>query len=129
MRILGIDYGRRKIGLAIADGPLAEPWKVFRYEDVDEVIKKVIQVIKVERIERVVVGISEGEMGRESKDFSLSLSISLRIPVKTFDETLTTQEAQRLSIEAGITRSKRKELEDAYAACVMLQSYLEVNHV
>ena len=135
MRILGIDYGRRKIGLAIADGPLAEPWKVFRYEDVDEVIKKVIQVIKVERIERVVVGISEGEMGRESKKFSLSLSQSLpaqaglKIPVETFDETLSTQDAQELSRAAGIKRKKRKELEDAYAAAVMLQSYLEVNHV
>ena len=129
MRILGIDYGRRKIGLAFSEGKLAEPLKILRYSDIKILREEIKKTVKEHNIEKIVVGVSEGKMGEESKDFSLSLSISLRIPVKTFDETLTTQEAQRLSIEAGITRSKRKELEDAYAACVMLQSYLEVNHV
>ncbi len=125
MRILGIDYGRKKIGLATAEGQLAEPWKVIRVESVKEALKEVIEVIKVIQVEKVVVGISEGEMGRESKKFSLGLGNTLKIPVETFDETLSTQEAQKLSISAGLKRSKRKSLEDAYAATIMLQSYID----
>lgn len=127
MRILGIDYGRKKIGMAVASGFLAEPYKILRYEDIKILSEKIGEIIRDEKIEKVVVGVSEGEMGRESKKFSLSLREKLRIPVETFDETLSTQEAQTLSIEAGLKRAKRKALEDAYAASVMLQSYLDSN--
>lgn len=125
MRMLGIDYGRKKIGLAIASGFLVEPHKILRYEDIKILSEKIGEIIKDEKIEKIVVGVSEGEMGRESKKFSLNLRKTLGIPVETFDETLSTQEAQTLSIEAGIKRKKRRGLEDAYAAAVMLQSYLE----
>ena len=126
-KFLGVDYGRRKIGLAIADGPLAEPLKVVRVSPVGGVVSEVARVVEVENVEKVVVGISEGVMGEESKDFSLSLSRELDIPVETFDETLTTQDAQKMAIEAGISRKKRKSLEDAFAATLMLQSYLDAN--
>lgn len=125
MKIIGIDYGRKKMGLAISEGILAEPYKVIRYENVDEAIEKIRK--ETEKIDKVVVGISEEEMGEESKEFSNRLRENLSIPVETFDETLTTQEAQRLGIEAGIKRKKRKEMEDAYAAAVVLQSYLDKN--
>lgn len=127
MKILGIDYGRKKIGMAIADGPLAEPWKIVKYSQVEEVIKRLSYLVAENEIDKIVVGISEGEMGEESKEFSLNLSKKLDIPVETFDETLSTQEAQRLSIEAGIKRKKRRGLEDAYAASVVLQSYIDSN--
>lgn len=122
MRILGIDYGRRKIGLAIAEGPLAEPLRVIQYSDIKMLGEKIGKIIKELRIEKVVVGVSEGEMGEESKKFAQSLG------AETFDETLTTHEAQKLSRLAGIKRKKRKSMEDAFAAAIMLQSYLE-NHV
>lgn len=126
MRILGIDYGRKKIGLAVADGPLAEPWKTVRVKSSKEAVEKVSRVAQVSKISRVVVGISEGVMAEETEKFVSAIRDRLLpIEVETFDETLTTQEAQRLSIEAGIARSKRKSLEDAFAAAVMLQSYLE----
>lgn len=129
MRILGVDYGRRKIGLAIADGPLAEPHKVIRINSVEEAVKKVVVVVEVEKIEKLIVGISEGAMAEETNNFLSTISSTLSaIPVETFDETLTTQDAQKLAIEAGISRSKRKSLEDAFAAAVMLQSYLD-SHV
>lgn len=117
------------MGLAIADGPLAEPLKVLRVDSVEEAVRKVVEVVEVEKVDKVIVGISEGEMGEESKEFSLSLSLRLKIPVETFDETLTTHDAQTLAIEAGIKREKRKALEDAFAATVMLQSYLDQTHV
>ncbi len=126
LKTLGVDYGRRKIGLAMAEGVLAEPWKVIRVENFDEAVEKVGEVIKIEKIEKVVVGVSEGEMGKESESFSLRLGEILGIPVETFDETLSTQDAQRRAIEAGIGRKKRKALEDAFAAALMLQSYLDI---
>lgn len=127
MKILGIDYGRKKIGLATATSILAEPYQVVRYETIGEAIKKIRQVIEKEEIKKIVIGISEGQMGEETKKFSQSLSLRLRLKilVETFDETLTSFDAQKMAIEAGIKRSKRKNLEDAYAATLMLQSYID----
>lgn len=119
MRILGIDYGRKKIGLAVAEGSLAEPFKVVRVNSFEDAIEKVSKEIKVSNVSKIVVGISEGEMGEESKKFAESLG------AETFDETLTSQDAQRLSIEAGVSRKKRKGMEDAFAAAIMLQNYLD----
>ena len=124
MRILGIDYGKKKIGLAVSDGPLAEPLKVIRFKTKEEAIKKVEEVVKVEQVEQLVVGVSEGKMGEESKRFGEKLKRTLDIAVEFQDETLSSIEAQRLSIEAGIKRKKRKEMEDAYSAALILQNYL-----
>ena len=74
---------------------------------------------------KVVVGISEGKMGEEARAFSLSLRKILSIPIDTFDETLTTQDAQKKAIEAGVKRKRRKGLEDAYAAAIILENYLD----
>jgi putative Holliday junction resolvase len=119
MKILGIDYGRRKIGLAIGENGLSEPFKVVGVESFDDAITKIKKVIELEKAVEVVVGVSEGEMGEESRQFAESLGAN------TFDETLTSQDAQRLSIEAGVGRKKRKGMEDAYAAAIMLQNYLD----
>lgn len=114
MRILGIDYGRSKIGLAIAEGSLAEPWKVVKPGDVKGILEQ-------EKFDKIVVGVSEGVMGEESKKFAEALS------AETFDETLSTQDAQRLSREAGINQKKRRGMEDAFAASIMLQNYLDTH--
>lgn len=114
MKILGIDYGRSKIGLAVAEGSLAAPWKVVKTGELKKILGK-------EKFDRMVVGVSEGRMGEEQKRFAENIS------AETFDETLTTKEAQRLSLEAGISRKKRRRLEDAFAATIMLQSYLDSN--
>ena len=129
MRILGIDYGRRKIGLAFSEGKLAEPFGVIRYSDTKILEEKLKKIVEENRIEKVVVGVSEGQMADETKKFISVISHKLSVQIETFDETLTTHEAQELSIKANIKRKRRKELEDAYAACVMLQLYLEINYV
>jgi len=125
MRILGIDYGRKKIGLAFSAGSLAEPLKVVHFNSQREATGKVSQVANVEKVEKVVVGVSEGQMGQEAKEFGKKLSKVLKAKVDFADETLTSVTAQRLSIAAGIGKKKRRRLEDAFAACVMLQSYLD----
>lgn len=126
MKLLGIDYGRRKIGLATAVTMLAEAYGVIRAETIQEAVNKIKKTVETEKITKVVVGISEGQMAQETKQFVRQLEKAINLPVVFQDETLSTQEAQRLAIEAGIRRKKRKELEDAFTAAVILQSYLDL---
>lgn len=132
MSILGIDYGKKKIGLALSEGGLAlhrsgtglaVPYGVLRlpWEDA---VRKITDIAKKEGIDRIVMGVCEQET-QEGKRFTDELKKTLGIPIDLWDEALTTQEAQRLAIEAGIPRKKRKRMEDAFAAAIMLQSYLE----
>ncbi len=127
-KFLGIDYGRSKIGLAISEGFLAEPLEVIRDSDTRILRKKMKEIVDKNKIEKIVIGISEGEMAKETMQFLSTIRSTLpNIPVETHDETLSTQDAQRLAIEAHLPRGKRKSLEDAFAAAVMLQSYLDAH--
>ena len=131
MKILGLDYGRKKIGLALGDTEtkFTEPLSVIRFKSFEEAMEKVLSAFSKipadEKGDRIVVGISEGVIARETKEFGKTLEAKLKIPVVFQDETLTTQEAQELSIKAGIKRKKRKMMEDAYSAALILQSYLD----
>ena len=137
MRILGIDYGKKKIGLSIAYSPIAEPHKVVRFKSEEEALEKVSEVLKAspakspsgiqagKQVDLIVVGVSEGKMGKESRKFGNKLEEKLKIPVVFQDETLTTREAQELSRKAGVRRKKRRGLEDAYSATLILQRYLD----
>jgi putative Holliday junction resolvase len=125
MKILGIDYGDKKIGLALAENILAEPYIVLHYSSLSEVIKKIVKIITDEQIEKVVIGISENQSADKTEIFTNYLKKSVSLPIVFHDETLSTKEAQELSIIARINRKKRKEMEDAYAAAVILQSYLD----
>jgi putative Holliday junction resolvase len=127
MKILGIDYGRKKIGLALAESMIAEPFMVLRFDDFQSALEKLTKLIETEKIEKVVMGISEGEMERETRDFSERLGKAISVPLEFENETLSTFEAQKKAIEAGVGRKKRKSLEDAFAASVVLQSYLDTN--
>lgn len=126
MRLLGIDFGKKKIGLATSEGSLAEPHSVVRYEDEKALLEKIKAVIDKENIDKLIVGVSEGRSAEEARDFGGKLK-DLGCEVVFFDETLSTVSAQELSREAGIGRKKRKALEDAFAASVMLQSFLDSN--
>ena len=112
--------------MAISEGKVAEPLYVIRYSDTKILEQKIKKIIESEKIEKVVVGISEGQMAEETKKFLNAIRYTLLpVPIDTFDETLSTHDAQRASIEAGIKRKKRKSMEDAYAAATMLQGYLD----
>jgi len=123
---LGIDFGRAKIGLAVSEGLLAEPYSVVRYEDEKELLEKIKVLVDKEKIDKVVVGVSEGKSAEEATSFGEKLR-ELGLEIIFFDETLSTVSAQELSREAGMKRKKRKALEDAFAASVMLQSFLDSN--
>lgn len=126
MKILGVDFGLKKVGLAVSEGFLAEPISVVRYEGFNDLIEKLGKVILDNKTEKIVVGISENKMAQETEKFiSLLRSKFPTIQVDTYDETLSTKEAQAMAIQAGIKRKKRKEMEDAYAATLMLNNYLD----
>jgi putative Holliday junction resolvase len=125
-KVLGIDYGKRKIGLASATTTLAEVYGVIRFETIEEAIKKIRKVVEKEDIKKIVIGVSEGEMAQDTRKFARVLKKQLNLPVAFQDETLSTKVAEELSIQAGIKRNKRRKLEDAYAAAVILQDYLNL---
>lgn len=124
MRTLGIDFGKSKVGLAICEVDLPYPFGVLKFRSEEDLLEKILKIVEEEKIERVVVGVSEGKMGEEASIFADKLKESLSVPVVLQDETLTTHDAKYLSIEAGISRKKRKKMEDAYAACLILEKYL-----
>lgn len=124
-KFLGIDYGRSKVGIAIGVNGFAEPLKVIHYKDLDSLKDDIKKTVDDEGVGMVIVGISEGDMGKESLEFSKDLSKFLDIQVGTFDETLTTRDAKNISMAIGVKRKKRQEMEDAYAASLILQNYLD----
>ena len=127
MKILGVDFGRAKIGLALGDtnSRLADPLRVIRYQSPEDVLEKIAQIVESEQIEKIVVGVADGKVAKQSREFGNQLQVRTHTPVIFQDETLTTLDAQKLSIEAGIKRGKRRKLEDAYSAALILQTWLD----
>lgn len=122
MKILGIDYGEAKIGLAISEGKIASPIGA-----IDTKIWKtgIGEICERENIERIIVGISEGKMAEKTKKFGQILEKTAGLPVEYWEETLTSKEAVKKMIEAGKARKRRKMDEHAVSACLILQDYLD----
>lgn len=126
MKLLGIDYGRSKIGLAMSGGRLAEPYQVIRYKDFDKMIAHIGRIVEKQKIENIIIGMSENEMGEEIKKFGSTIQQFNNLTmVEYFDETLSTHDAIEMSVASGMGRKKRKEMEDAFAASIMLQNYID----
>jgi putative Holliday junction resolvase len=132
-RVLGVDWGERRIGIAVSDETqtVASPYAVERCRSDQERIDTIVRYVRDLGVNRVVLGMplslsgDEGPTGRAVRRFSEQLDDELKVPLVLWDERLTTGSAQRALIEAGIRRSRRKELVDKVAASVMLQSYLD----
>jgi putative Holliday junction resolvase len=118
MNILGIDWGKSKIGLAIADGVLADPYGIIENRNWEMGISRICEEHKIEKI---VIGISEAQSGKDAREFGTKLESLVEIPVEYFDETLTTHDAL-VRMKEG---KSRKQNEDAIAAAILLQNYLD----
>lgn len=123
MKILGIDYGERRIGLAITEGVIAQPLGVER--KTQSVKRKIKELCEKEKIDKIIIGISEGRMAEETRQFGRNLQKITNLPIEFFDETLTTQQAIKSMVESGTSRKKRKQFQDAVSAALILQGYLE----
>lgn len=122
MKLLGIDYGSKKIGLAVSDGLIARPLGVIRGKSWQKEIQNLCQL---EKIDKIIIGISEGQTADKTLEFVNLLHTLVLVPTETWDETGTTQEATKGMISTGKKRSRRKKIEDAIAAALILQSYID----
>lgn len=124
MKYLGVDYGRKRIGLAISDGTFAQPLEVVKIENVQDGVNKVVGIVERQEIEQVVIGVSEGEMAEETRNFGDLIS-GMGICVSFWDETLSSKQAMERLIKGGKKKKIRKEMLDAAAAAITLQSFLD----
>lgn len=122
-KILAIDYGRVRIGLAVSYDTFAEPLKILPHTD--QIIQDLQQVIAEEQIEMIVVGISDQQMAEETKQFVASLQKVIDLPFDFIDESYSSKTVQRKMIEAGTKQSKRRQPIDHFAAAEFLQEYLD----
>ena len=120
MRILGIDWGERKIGLAISEEGLAEPLGIILISNIKN---KILDICQRQEIEKIVIGLPEGKMARKVKKIAAELAEMTGLPVEFQDETLTSHEAIVKMRQIG----KRIKQEDAISAALILQAYLEKN--
>lgn len=135
LRILGLDYGEKRIGVAISDplGVTAQPVTVIEKKDsFEQDLAEINQIIdRYPSVKEIVVGLPKsmnGEIGIQAQktlDFVKALESSLKIKITTWDERLTTVEAERMLISAGLSRQKRKKVIDKSAAALILQNYLD----
>jgi putative transcription antitermination factor YqgF len=118
MKILSVDWGQKRIGLALSYDNLAEPYGVVSsFEELSKVAKK-------EGVERVILGLPEGVHKKEVEDFGRRIQGELGIPMVFRSEVLTSRVALSKALEAGKSRKARRNL-DAASAAVLLQEYLD----
>jgi putative Holliday junction resolvase len=133
MRYLGVDLGRARIGLALADDVLrtARALRTVRRRGDDEDLEEIARVAGEYEVSRAVLGLplnmdgSEGASARLSRRFAPKLERALGVPVELFDERLTTFEADARLRERGVSAKDRREQVDAEAAAVILQGWLD----
>jgi putative Holliday junction resolvase len=127
MILLGIDYGQARVGLALAEGPLAQPIAVFKNKP--GLVEKVAALCRHQKVEKVIIGLPEGHLVSKIKEFGKKLKELVSLPVKFEPETLTTQEAIAKMIAAGKKRQARQQFKDSFAAALILQQYLDQIYV
>ncbi len=133
MRTLALDAGTKTIGVAISDptGSFATPLTVIRRAKPNGDIQRVLDLAKQYEAQRILVGMPismDGRLGEQARlveAFVAQLRKATPIAIDTFDERLTTVEAERRMREAGLSAQKRRANIDAMAATVLLQGYLD----
>ena len=137
MRYIGLDLGSVTCGVAISDplGMIARTYETVRFapDDYDSCLNRVLQIIDTEQPEKIVVGLPRhmngdiGERGEICIEFRNVLEEETGKEVILWDERLTTAAAERILIQADVSRKKRKKVIDQMAAVQILQSYLDSN--
>ncbi|AZK46574.1 Holliday junction resolvase RuvX [Paenibacillus lentus] len=133
MRIMGLDYGDRRIGVAISDifGWTAQGVEVIERRREGDEYDRIAELAGQHEVEEIVVGLpknmngSVGPRGEICKVFAEELQNRIKVPVHLWDERLTTVSAQRTLIDADVSRKKRRGIVDKMAAVLILQNYLD----
>lgn len=136
MRIMGLDFGSKTVGVAVSDSMLvtAQGLEIIRREKEDKLrrtLARIEELIEEYEVEEIVLGLpknmnaTEGERVELTRAFKEKLERRTGLPVILWDERLTTVAADKAMIEAGIRREKRKDYVDKIAAALILQGYLD----
>lgn len=136
MRIMGLDYGDKTVGVAISDemGLTAQPFETIyreRWNKLRQTCKRLEEIIIEKKVERIVVGKplnmngTEGERLERTREFIGMIERRTSLEVIELDERLTTMEADRILDMTGVAESGRKEYIDKMAAAIILQTYLD----
>ena len=133
---MGLDYGSKTIGGAVSDpmGLTAQGLEIIRREEENKLrksLRRIEELVKEYQVEEIVLGFPKnmnntiGERAEKSLQLKETLERRLGLPVIMWDERLTTVEADRTLIEAGVRRENRKKYVDMIAAVFILQGYLD----
>lgn len=117
---LGLDFGTSKVGVAKGIGKVAQPLVILANKG--DIFSQISQLVALHRVAKVIVGISEGKTAQQTQQFIDRLRTKLCVPVLSFDETLSTKQALKI---IGQARGQRPRQDDAIAAAVMLQEWLD----
>ena len=137
MKVLGLDYGEARIGVAVSDilGMLATPLDTICEKDREKQLEKVLQVIKNNNVEKLVVGYPKhmdgtvGHRAQYTEEFAEEVAQMAGIPYIMWDERLSSTEAHRILESGGVSGKKRKTKVDKIAAVIILQGYLDANGI
>ena len=133
MRILGLDYGEKRIGVAVSDemGMIAQPVAVVVRQNRQKDLDAITALVKKYCPEKIVIGYpirldgSEGIQCQKVNRFAAILASHLQLPIVRWDETFSTKEAEEILMRSYMKREKRKEVVDKLAASIILQDYLK----
>ena len=136
MRIMGLDYGSKTVGVAVSDALqiTAQGLEIVRRKQeskLRQTLARIEELIVEYEVEKIVLGFPKnmndtvGERGEKSLEFKEMLERRTGLPVVMWDERLTTVSADKAMMEAGIRRENRKEYVDSIAAALILQGYLD----
>lgn len=132
MRYLGIDYGQKRIGLALSsvDEEVVTPYKTLKNSSRQKAITEVVNIVKQEKVEAIVVGLPIGLQGEETlttrqvRNFVADLRKKVSIPIYLMDESYSSYEAESKLRELGMSSKKIKKIVDQVAAQDILITYL-----
>jgi putative Holliday junction resolvase len=133
MRILAIDHGTRRMGVALSDptGVIAQPLETIAAEPFARFLDRLKEILREKEVELVLVGMprnmdgSYGPAALKVQEFVGVLKEAIPIPIQVWDERLTSVQANRFLIQADVRRADRRGKVDQTAAAILLQSYLD----
>ena len=133
MRVLGLDVGEKRIGVAVSDpeGRVAVALPLIERKSEDALLNEIIALAREHEVARIVVGLPRsldgrlGPQGRAVEAFTELLAGRTDLPVVNWDERFSTVAAERMLVEAGVKRDRRKRSRDSLAAAFILQGYLD----
>ncbi|MDD5173816.1 MAG: Holliday junction resolvase RuvX [Candidatus Omnitrophota bacterium] len=133
MRIMGLDFGTKRIGVAVSDELLltAQGLDTVQRKDLKGDLALIKGIVDSNGVSEIVVGLplnmngTYSEKTKEAVLFAGELEKTVSVPVRTWDERLTSIQADRAMLEGDMSRAKRKKLSDKLAAQIILQSYLD----